>query len=712
MTMASGTWGTIQWSISDDGALTLGAGVQPQTPIFNTKEAYPWHGYRQSITSVRFTGSISSRRAYIGTADSTAWSSAFSDCQALTSVSGLSYISNAVNTTSMFFGCSSLTSIDLSSFDTSKLEYIGFMFMNCTVLTSIKFGAYGFGSLDVSYSDRLYLIDSNYKTAECNGIVVSSDKQFLALEKTEQAGTWTRNATASSVSCTAQRTASGTAREDGDDVTFSFTWAFAQGSTSAPVRIYQKPAGDSSYPSSPTATLTLSGNAGNTTYTIAGIGDAAYDYRVEIVDGSSTYVFFPAVTANIRLMDFDKNGNAHVYGGLTTDGDVTDGAGNVLSDKLDTTDAASTYLPLAGGVITGGLSVTGAQIVQSWAGVIQMFAGSTPPAGWLLCDGSAVSRTTYATLYAAIGDTWGAGNGSTTFNLPDLRGRTVVGVDSNGSADSYAESSNMLLTDTAGIAQEAYLAYKLKTTGRTLEANTRYTLQLFDVHVCHSGKTETTIGLGVYWGAGGSVNELSGLVAANPNNDGETTLKSYTSNGNVYAYCKHLTITLDTTGKTQGDNLLWIYNSPAEASGKRFVEIGRWMLTKESDGALPWEPRRYFHRYSAYDLGMSGGIDHPDFRTEHMPSHTHGKGSLSITASGSHSHKVKGYGDYVAKGSNYYRYGSSGKETASIGMTSETHTHPNANFSGNTGPAGDSHSFDVRQPYVAVNYIIHTGKVS
>lgn len=51
----------------------------------------------------------------------------------------------------------------------------------------------------------------------------------------------------------------------------------------------------------------------------------------------------------------------------------------------------------------------------------------TPPAGWLLCDGSAVSRTTYAALFAVIGSTYGAGDGSTTFNLPDTRGRVVVG---------------------------------------------------------------------------------------------------------------------------------------------------------------------------------------------------------------------------------------------------------------------------------------------
>ena len=64
---------------------------------------------------------------------------------------------------------------------------------------------------------------------------------------------------------------------------------------------------------------------------------------------------------------------------------------------------------------------------QAMAGIIQMFAGATPPSGWLICDGSAVSRTTYATLFAAIGTTWGTGDGSTTFNLPDLRGRAPIG---------------------------------------------------------------------------------------------------------------------------------------------------------------------------------------------------------------------------------------------------------------------------------------------
>jgi microcystin-dependent protein len=63
------------------------------------------------------------------------------------------------------------------------------------------------------------------------------------------------------------------------------------------------------------------------------------------------------------------------------------------------------------------------------AGSVQMFAGSTIPTGWLLCDGrsTAISRTTYAALFAAIGTTYGSGDGSTTFNLPDMRSRMPIG---------------------------------------------------------------------------------------------------------------------------------------------------------------------------------------------------------------------------------------------------------------------------------------------
>jgi len=61
------------------------------------------------------------------------------------------------------------------------------------------------------------------------------------------------------------------------------------------------------------------------------------------------------------------------------------------------------------------------------AGAVQAFAMNSAPAGWLAADGTAVSRSTYAALFSALGTTYGAGDGSTTFALPDLRGIFVRG---------------------------------------------------------------------------------------------------------------------------------------------------------------------------------------------------------------------------------------------------------------------------------------------
>ena len=61
-------------------------------------------------------------------------------------------------------------------------------------------------------------------------------------------------------------------------------------------------------------------------------------------------------------------------------------------------------------------------------GVVSLYAGASAPTGWLICNGAAVSSTTYATLFGIVSTTWGAGDGSTTFNLPDLRGRAPIGV--------------------------------------------------------------------------------------------------------------------------------------------------------------------------------------------------------------------------------------------------------------------------------------------
>lgn len=76
------------------------------------------------------------------------------------------------------------------------------------------------------------------------------------------------------------------------------------------------------------------------------------------------------------------------------------------------------------------------------AGAMSLYGASSAPSGWLLCDGTAVSRSTYAALFTAISTTYGVGDGSTTFNVPDLRGRVPVGYYASGPAEVNALGDN------------------------------------------------------------------------------------------------------------------------------------------------------------------------------------------------------------------------------------------------------------------------------
>src|SRR5579872_3849736 len=128
---------------------------------------------------------------------------------------------------------------------------------------------------------------------------------------------------------------------------------------------------------------------------------------------------------------------AYTAVGTAATQNVGTAAGNVV--QLD----SSGRLPAV-----DGSQLTGLSAVPS--GVVAPFAGSSAPAGWLLCYGQAVSRTTYAALFTAIGTTFGSGDGSTTFNLPDLRGRAAFGVDNMGGA-----AANRITTGGSGISGSA-----------------------------------------------------------------------------------------------------------------------------------------------------------------------------------------------------------------------------------------------------------------
>jgi len=114
-----------------------------------------------------------------------------------------------------------------------------------------------------------------------------------------------------------------------------------------------------------------------------------------------------------------------------------DAISSAVGSKADKVTAATTD-NFASLDSNGNLKDSGenADSVGSPSGTVSMFAGTSAPTGWLLCDGSNVNRSTYPSLFNVIGETFGAGDGSTTFSLPDLRGEFVRGWDNGRGVDS------------------------------------------------------------------------------------------------------------------------------------------------------------------------------------------------------------------------------------------------------------------------------------
>ncbi|MEQ8286057.1 phage tail protein [Thalassospira sp.] len=108
---------------------------------------------------------------------------------------------------------------------------------------------------------------------------------------------------------------------------------------------------------------------------------------------------------------------------------VIQGAG-IWPDCDDKTQLLQAIESLIAGGGSGGVGVAGSEI-----GAVSAFAMPTPPEGWLVCDGSAVSRAEYAGLFATVGTLWGHGDEVSTFNLPDLRGEFVRGFDAGRGVD-------------------------------------------------------------------------------------------------------------------------------------------------------------------------------------------------------------------------------------------------------------------------------------
>tara|TARA_Y100000310_G_scaffold110265_1_gene108690 strand:- start:193 stop:1005 length:813 start_codon:yes stop_codon:yes gene_type:complete len=103
--------------------------------------------------------------------------------------------------------------------------------------------------------------------------------------------------------------------------------------------------------------------------------------------------------------------------------------------------------------VTGGSGIT----LSGPVGMIASFGMASAPTGWIICNGAAVSRTTtYDALFAVIATTWGVGDGSSTFNLPDLQGAFLRGV---GTSTAFTQDSAVTL---AGVQSDQFQSHKLK----------------------------------------------------------------------------------------------------------------------------------------------------------------------------------------------------------------------------------------------------------
>lgn len=181
---------------------------------------------------------------------------------------------------------------------------------------------------------------------------------------------------------------------------------------------------------------------------------------VVFLTGGGGRLTFPVEQGDSCLIFFcDRDIDTWMQTGVT-DSPPNSSRIHALSDAIALVGIRSNANPLTdfNTVIASLIDKTGERLAQ--AGDLKATARATASPGWLLCYGQAISRTDYDVLFAAIGTTYGVGDGSTTFNVPDFRGRGFVGLDNmGGSSAGVLTSSFTPNKDTLGgaVGEESHL---------------------------------------------------------------------------------------------------------------------------------------------------------------------------------------------------------------------------------------------------------------
>lgn len=275
-------------------------------------------------------------------------------------------------------------------------------------------------------------------------------------------------------------------------------------------------------------------------------------------------------------------------------------------------------------------------------GTIAPYGGTSDPAYWLICDGRAVSRTAYADLFAVIGTTYGSGNGSTTFNIPDLRGNVAVGASATYDlGDTGGEAEHTLTIDEMP-SHKHEVSYRLNVVAQGTAG-----MWYFDAGTVGTMTTDTP-----------SVANTGGSQAHN-------NMQPYIVTNYIIKYSSAMSVNQSHL------DMFYPVGSYYETSDSTFdpnVSFGgTWVL--ETEGQV------HISAGENYEIGNTGGEATHTLNINEMPSHTH-----TMLYSG---------GSTTTWGYNY---------TSSGGTRSgQTET------SGGIGPTGGGQAHNNMQPYIVVN---------